>query len=125
MNVTLTINGRDFAPRLSTYKVYKEVSYGKVITVLSGREIPCQKTVRQMIEFSVFPLDYTTFQADYAVLSQDTLTVSFTDPDDGTTETQSFRLVTDLDAVYGLLSVNGSDYYKRGAITLRAIYPEA
>ena len=123
MNVTLAINGRDFAPRLSTYKAYKEVSQSRVITTLSGKEISATRE-RQIVEFSVFPLDYETAVDDYSVLSAATLNVTYTDPDDGADETQEFRLDSNLDAVYGIKSINGNDYYKRGTIRLRAVNPE-
>lgn len=123
MNVTLEINGRDFSPRLSTYNPYKEVSYGRVITTLAGREIPCSKSVRQMIEFSLIPTDYATADMDYAALCGNELVVTYTDPDqNGARQTKLFRLVSNVDSRYGIHSVNGKDYYKRGKFTLRAIY---
>lgn len=121
MNVTLIIAGRDFSSRLSTYTVTKETAFQTLVTTMGGVEHPAGVMSRDIITFSLWPMSGTTAAADYAVLRPRLVSVTFSNPHTGETSTKQMRVDTDLEAVFGLLSVDGNNYYKGGEITLRAL----
>ena len=122
MNVTLEINGRDFSSRLSTYRVEQEVTYPDMLTTMDGTEHYGKPYRRDVIYFSLFPFDDDTANQDYAVLSDSSLSVNYTNPQADNYEKlyKEMKLYSSLSAVFGLRSVNGKRYYKGGEIALRA-----
>lgn len=122
MDVVFTCNSRDFHSRLSTYKVVKKVETASSVTTLDGVEHFVQRT-RDIVEFSLIPYSDAEATADYNALSQTVIYATFTDPYINASSTKEFRLATDLDAIFGLRSVNGNRYYKGGTIKLRSIQP--
>lgn len=120
MDVTFTLNGRDLAPRLSTYDVRKEISYSKVVTTMDGTEHAAAKD-RDVITFRLWPFSDETGAADYAVLASGSISATYTDPHTGETRTREVRLASDIDAAFGLRSIDGNRYYKGGDIVLRAV----
>ena len=121
MDITLTISGRDFSPRLSTYKVTKETAFQTVVTTMGGVEHAAGVLSRDIISFSLWPGSEDTVDADYAALRGRIVTVTFTRPHTDETATKKMRVVTNLEQVFGLLSIDGHRYYKGGEITLRAL----
>lgn len=122
MNVTLTIGERDFSSRLSIYKVEKKLEYDSVITTMDGVEHFAYPRKRYTITFMPIPFNTLVAAADYAELATGVVTVTFTDPDVGTNPVvRSCRVASDLNTVFGIDSVDGYVYYKRGEIVLRAI----
>ena len=121
MNVTLTINSRDFSGRLATYNVTKETAYQTLVTTMGGVEHPAGIMSRDIITFSLWPASGTTASADYTALRPRIFSVTFTNPHTGETSTKQMRVDTDLEAVFGLKSVDNNNYYKGGEITLRAL----
>lgn len=119
----LTINGRDFSPRLSTYSVEQEVTYRKIITTMDGTEHYSAPQIRDIVNFSLLPFDDETASEDYAVLSALALEVTYTVPTSqyAVKEFRKMRLSSNLEELFGLRSINGKRYYKGGTITLRAI----
>ena len=126
MDVTLVINGRDFSPRLSTYRVEQEVTYPDMLTTMDGTEHYGKPYKRDVIYFSLFPFDDDTANQDYAVLSDSSLSVNYTNPQADNAEKlyKEMKLYSSLSAVFGLRSVNGKRYYKGGEIALRATMVE-
>ena len=122
INVTFVCNNRNLASRLSTYKVTKVVENVKVITTLDGVEHPIQRT-RDQITFSLIPFSDADATDDYNALSALVFSVRYTDPNTGTTRNRSLRVTSNLDAAFGLSSIDGNRYYKGGNIVLRAIDP--
>ena len=122
MDVTLKINGRDFSTRLSTYRVEQEITYPDMLTTMDGTEHYGKPYMRDVIYFSLFPFDDDTANQDYAVLSNSSLSVNYTNPqsDDAEKLYKDMKLYSNLSAVFGLRSVNGKRYYKGGEIALRA-----
>ena len=47
MTITLIINGVDFSPVLSRFRVTEEISHSQVMTTLSGEEIALGRKSRQ------------------------------------------------------------------------------
>ena len=109
MNVTLIIAGRDFSSRLSTYTVTKETAFQTLVTTMGGVEHPAGVMSRDIITFSLWPMSGTTAAADYAVLRPRLVSVTFSNPHTGETSTKQMRVDTDLEAVFGLLSVDGNN----------------
>ena len=126
MDVTLKINGRDFSSRLSTYRVEQEVTYPDMLTTMDGTEHYGKPYKRDIIYFSLFPFDDDTANQDYAVLSDSSLSVNYTNPQADNAEKlyKEMKLYSSLSAVFGLRSVNGKRYYKGGEIALRAAMVE-
>ena len=126
MYVTLKINGRDFSPRLSTYRVEQEVTYPDMLTTMDGTEHYGKPYKRDVIYFSLFPFDDETANQDYLVLSDSSLSVNYTNPQADNAEKlyKEMKLYSNLSAVFGLRSVNGKRYYKGGEIALRATMVE-
>ena len=120
MDITLTINGRNFAPRVSTYKVRKIVETVKVVTTLNGTEHPIQRS-RDEITFSLIPYDDVTANQDFISLSPLQFTATYTDPNSAGNSTKIVRITSSLDSVFGIKSINGNRYYKGGKIVLRAL----
>ena len=122
MDVTLEINGSDFSSRLSTYRVEQEVTYPDMLTTMDGTEHYGKPYKRDVIYFSLFPFDDDTANQDYAILSDSSLSVNYTNPQADNAEKlyKEMKLYSSLSAVFGLRSVNGKRYYKGGEIALRA-----
>lgn len=120
MDITLTLNSRDFSSRVSTYEVRKVVETVKTITTMDGTEYALQR-IRDQITFSLIPFDEETATADYNALNDLQFSASYTDPNTGSAAVKTVRVKSDLDAVFGLKSINGKRYYKGGKIVLRAV----
>lgn len=121
MGITLTINNVDFSDRVLTYTVRKEITYGKTYTSVSGKEFVRRKRIRPIVSFTLMPHDDAQALADYNVLKANVLTATFTDPDvSGTVLTKEVRLMTNLEHVFLLDSINGKRYYRGGTIQLRS-----
>ena len=121
MNVTLTIGSRDFSSRLATYNVTKETAYQTLVTTMGGTEHPAGVMSRDIITFSLIPMDTATAAADYQALSARILSVTFTNPHANASSTKQMRVDTDLEAVFGLKGVDNNNYYRGEEITLRAL----
>ena len=122
MDVTLVINGRDFSSRLSTYRVEQKITNPDMLTTMDGTEHYGKSYRPDVIYFSLFPFDDDTANQDYAVLSDSSLSVNYTNPQADNSEKlyKEMKLYSNLSAVFGLRSVNGKRYYKGGEIALRA-----
>lgn len=121
MDVTLTINGRDYSAWLSTYTPSLEVTYSKVITTLDNKEHRSPGVYRPTITFSLLPLSDFTASQLYDDLSA-VPDVTFTNPYDSTgVTTRQMCVTSNLQAAFGLRSIDGNRYYKSGEITLRAV----
>lgn len=124
MDITLTFNNRDFSARVSTYEVKKLVEQVKLITTMDGTEHAVQR-IRDVVTFSLIPYKETVSTADYNALKVLQAVGSYTDPNTGNVSVRTLRVVTDIDSVFGIKSVDGNRYYKGGKITLRAVEPNA
>lgn len=124
IDVTLICNNRDFSLRLSTYKITKVVETVKSVVTLDGVEHIVQRT-RDQIVFSLIPFSDSTATADYSALRSLQFSVTYTDPNAGVVKTGTMRVASNLDAAFGLKSIDGNRYYKGGNITLRALSPNA
>ena len=119
--MTLTVNGVDLSPRLSTFRILHEITYAKTITGLDGTEYGVGKMSRDVITFRLFPYSGTQAEADFSMLSAGTLTTSYLDGNTVKTGVD-VRLTTNLEDLYGL-TMEGVRYYKGQEITLRASVP--
>jgi len=122
MDITLTLNSRDFAPRVSTYAVHKIVEDVRSITTMDGVEHSVQR-IRDEVVFSLIPYSDATCTDDYNALRALQFTSRYTDPNTGNVSVKTLRVTSNLESVFGLKSVDGNRYYKGGDITLRAVEP--
>lgn len=120
MDVTFKIGTLDLHSILSTYNVRYETTYQKVITTLNGVEHSFPAPFRPILTFSLFPLTDLQNKSVYDALSGHIEPVTFTDTHAGQDRTLTMRLTSDLEAAFGLKSIDGNRYYKGGKIELRA-----
>lgn len=121
MNVTLTVGTYDFSPFLSTYKVTKETSYQTEVTTMAGVEFVGGGRSRDIITFSLFPCNDELANDYYDALKNKVVSVTYTQPHTFREVTQQMRVVSDLEQIFGLTSVDGWRYYKGNEIVLRAM----
>lgn len=118
IDVVFTIGALDLHARLSTYQVDYETEYQETMTAIDGTEYG-KAWHRPVISFSLYPLTDAQSKALYDELKKPSVVVSYTDPHINSTSTATMRLTTNIEAVFGLRSVDGNRYYKGGTITLR------
>lgn len=123
MDITLVLNDVDYSSRISAYNVTHELISPKVITTMDNVEHVPLKKYRTVIKFALFPMSDETAADDYETLSDGVFDAIYTDPYAGGDRQQTVHLVTPLDAVFGLRSVDGNRYYKGGELEIRAIAP--
>ena len=124
MDITLTLNNRNFAPRVSKYAVHKLVEEVRSITTMDGTEHAIQR-IRDEIVFSLIPYSDATCTEDYNALKALQFTARYTDPNTGNVSVRTLRVTSNLESAFGLKSIDGNRYYKGGDITLRAVEPNA
>ncbi len=126
MDVTLTINGRDFSSRLTQYIVEQEITYPDMVTTLDGSEHYGRPRKRDIINFRLLMFDDNQAQEDYDILTASTLLVTYTNPQvrNQLKVERSFKVTSNLSATFGIRSWNGLRYYTGGDITLRSVMVE-
>lgn len=123
MDITLILNEVDFSERVSKYNVKHEPIAPKIITTMDNVEHVPLKKFRTVIRFALMPVSDESAADDYETLSAGVFDATYTDPYAGGDRQQTVHLVTPLDAVFGLRSVDGNRYYKGGELELRAVAP--
>lgn len=119
MDITLIINGLALSSRLSTYSVTQEVTYRKIITTLDETEHPYPRKIRPIINFSLIPGTDEDDEILYNTLKNLIFNVIYTE--NGADVIRKMRLVSNLESVFLLTSVDGKRRYKNGAIQLRGL----
>ena len=119
MDITLTIDGLALSHRLSTYSVTQEVTYRKIITTLDETEHPYPGKIRPIINFSLIPGTDEEDAALYDTLENLIFNVTYTEK--GEDVTRQMRLVSNLESVFLLKSVDGKRRYRQGTIRLRGL----
>lgn len=117
IDVTLTFNGYDFSPLLSTYKVTHEIEVSRSLTAMDGTEYFATRK-RPVVRFSLMPLSDAQTQEVYEALSPIVGEAEYTDPHRGDV-IGTMRVTSNLEAAFGLRSVDGNRYYKGSTIVLR------
>ena len=118
MTITALINNVDFAPVLSTWNVTHEITFSKVVSSLNGSDRAFGKRDKTIISFSLFPYTEEECSAYYDALSAGIVSFTFTDSD-GAIKEKEMRLISDLESIFLLDSVDGKRRYKGATITLR------
>ena len=121
MDITLKIGTLDMHKKVSTYSVQREITYDKVITTMDGVEHASRNKDRYVISFSFFPMTESEATEYCAALSGSTVSVTFTDPYTGNDTVKTMRVISNLDAAFALVSVDGKRRYKGGTIQMREI----
>lgn len=118
IDVTFRLNNVDYSGLLSTYKVSHEIEYPVLMTAIDGTEHGFARQ-RPVVTVSFIPLTDTQTASLYATISSMDVSCTYTDPYSGTTTSGYMRVVTNLESVFGLSSIDGNRYYKGGEIMLR------
>lgn len=118
LDVTLKFNDLDLSDWLSTYRPVHELEESDKLTALDRTEYFSVRE-RPVVVFSLIPLTDAQCAQLYSELSKIVGEVTYTDPYLGDT-TRSMRVMTKLEAIFGLRSIDGNRYYKGGEITLRS-----
>ena len=121
MDITLKIGTLDMHKKVSTYSVQREITYGKVVTTMDGVEHASRNKDRYIVSFSFFPMTESEATEYCSALSGSTVSVTFTDPYTGTDIVKTMRTISNLDAAFALVSVDGKRRYKGGTIQMREI----
>ena len=126
MDVTLTINGRDFSPRLTQYSVEQEITYPDMLTTIDGTEHYGKPHKRDIINFRLLMFDDNQAQEDYDILTAPTLLVTYTNPQapKQLKVERVMKVTSNLLATFGIRSWNDLRYYTGGTISLRAVNVE-
>lgn len=126
MDVTLTINGRDFSSRLTQYSVEQEITYPDMITTLDGTEHYGKPHKRDIINFRLMMFDDNQAQEDYDILTASTLLVTYTNPQvrNQLKVERVMKVTSNLSAAFGIRSWNNLRYYTGGSIMLRSVMIE-
>ena len=118
IDITLQIGELDLSGLLSTYEVQREVEYQHLMTSLDGTEHGAPRC-RAVINFSLMPITDAQAAELYTAIRGMYANVTYTDTFMGEDVTADMRITSNLQAVFGLRSINGNRYYKGGTITLR------
>lgn len=118
IDIVLKLNNVDYSQLLSQYSVKIETEYEEVIKTLDGTEYGVPK-YRPNVVFSLMPLTEAQSAALFSALSSGTVSVTYTDTASNTTKTATMRVVSNIESIFGIKSINGNRYYKGNAITLR------
>ena len=118
MTITALINNVDFAPVLSTWNVTHEIAFSKVVSSLNGADRAFGRREKTIISFSLLPYTEEECAVYYDVLSTGIVSCTFTD-NDGSVKEKEMRLISDLESIFLLDSVDGKRRYKGATITLR------
>ena len=121
IDITLVANGLDLSEKLSTYSVNKKVSYSDVLSALDGTEYPFPAATKTEITFSLLPMDEDETAVLYNALSTLIFSATYTDQHAGIDHTSNVRVISDIDSVFLLKSVDGKRRYKGSPITLRVL----
>jgi hypothetical protein len=126
MDVTLTINGRDFSSRLAHYSVEQEITYPDIVTTIDGTEHYGKPIMRDIINFRLLMFDDNQAMEDYNALTESTLFVTYTNPQapKQLKVARKMKVTSNLSAAFGIRSWNGLRYYTGGSITLRSVTTE-
>lgn len=119
LDITLTIDDLDLKSRLLTYSATREVTYRKVITTLNDTEHPYKGALRPIVQFSLMPGTDEEDAELYNTLEKLIFNVTYTYK--GQDKIEKMRLVSNLESVFLLKSVDGKRRYKNGVIELRAL----
>lgn len=119
MDQTMIIDGLDLKDRLLTYSVTQEISYGRVVTTLDKTEHTSIGKVRPEVEFTLTPGTDEENATLFRTLKKMMFDVTYTE--DGVDVTKKMRLVSNLESVFLLTSIDGKRRYKIGAIRLRGL----
>lgn len=119
MDVILKINGVDISNRLSSYVVTEEIAYQRVIKTLDEQEHPYPGYIRPIVLFTLIPGTSTEDNELYNELKEFIVTAEYMHRD--AVYTRSFRVTSNLESTFLLMSVDGKRRYRSGEISLRGI----
>lgn len=119
MDVRFSFGSLDLSERLSTFAVTVEPQV-EVITTISRKDYVFPVGEKNNVSVSLWPLTETEEKELYTALSRNVVEVNYTHPHKGEVSEQ-MRLLSPLEAVFALLSVDGKRRYTGNVIRLRSI----
>lgn len=118
--LTLIINGLDFSHRISSYSVRKVRDTSEVLRSIGGTEYAFFGDAQTEVNASFFPMTEIEAAEFYAAVSTGKFQMTYTDTyEGGIVATRNFRMMSDLEAVFLLLSVDGKRRYSGAQIQVR------
>lgn len=126
MNITFKfVNASlDLSARVASYKVYREVSSAKTLTTMDSTEHTFGTTSRVVLEVSFWPMTEAESTALYDAC-RGIVSIQYTDPYSVGDSNMAFKLSTNLESTFALVSVDGMRRYKGGTLTFRAVTASA
>ena len=121
MDITLIVNGIDLHNKLSYYNVTKEITYKKVVTTLDGTEHASKGRKRDIITFSLFPMTDSESKSLYDALSSLIFQAKYTDTYTNADVENTVRVVSNIESMFLLKSIDGNRRYRGGEIQLRVL----
>ena len=119
IDVTFMLDGIDFSNLLSTYDVKNVNESNSTMTAMDGTEYGNIR-FRPLITFSLIPLNSAQCRTIFTALNKQNVSVTYTDPHSNGLISVAMRVTSDVNALFGLKSIDGNLYYKGGQITLRS-----
>lgn len=118
--LTYIINGLDLSNKIASYSMRKMPKTSEVLESLGGTEYAFYGDTQTEVTASFFPMTETEATAFYDAVRSGKFQLTYTNTyGGGETETRSFRLVSDLEAVFLLLSVDGKRRYSGAPVQVR------
>ena len=118
--LTYIINGLDLSGKIASYSVRKIPDTSEVMRSIGGTEYAFFGDMQTEVTASFFPMTETEAAAFLDAVRPGKFNLTYTDTySGGKTETRSFRVISDLEAVFLLLSVDGKRRYSGAPIQLR------
>lgn len=118
--LTLIINGLDLSHRISSYSVRKVRDTSEVLKSIGGTEYAFLGDAQTEVNVSFFPMTEVETEEFYAAVSTGKFQMTYTDTyEGGIVATRNFRMMSDLESVFLLLSVDGKRRYSGATIQAR------
>ena len=118
--LTLIINGLDLSNKIASYSMRKFRETSEVLKSIGGTEYAFYGDAQTEVTVSFFPMTETEAAEVYAAASPGKFPMTYTDTyDGGIVETRNFRMMSDLEAVFLLMSVDGKRRYSGAPIQVR------
>ena len=118
IDIVFRINNVDYSHLLSKFNVTIETEYPHTMTAIDGTEYGYAMN-RPTVTFSLIPLTDAQTAEFYANIASMNVICEYTDPYRNRTVSSTMRVMTSLESVFGLKSIDGNRYYKGTEITLR------
>ena len=119
--VTFKIENVDYSALAATLDYGQTPAKTKILTTLDGTDHQYIGKLKSIVTVSFIPLTTRQLSTLYELLNTYTVYVTYLNPYIGDVVTQYMRVDGDLEAAFGLLSVDGNGYHTGLSITFRQL----